>query len=122
MKVDFNGLEKVNKMYYRKKPIVIEAIQWDGSHKSTKEVIEFRGQKVSDDTMTQHKFDEYVQHCNDNGMFIDTLEGQIIASVGDWIIKGVQGEFYPCKPDIFEKTYESLEEEFKRELHEAFTS
>lgn len=41
---------------------------------------------------------------------IETLEGVMDASIGDWIIKGVNGEFYPCKPDIFEKTYEAVEE------------
>jgi hypothetical protein len=41
-------------------------------------------------------------------MNIHTLEGNMIASVGDWIIKGVKGEFYPCKPDIFESTYEEV--------------
>jgi hypothetical protein len=42
------------------------------------------------------------------GVLIDTLEGAMGACVGDWIIRGVQGEFYPCKPDIFEKTYERV--------------
>lgn len=43
-------------------------------------------------------------------MIIDTLEGAMVANVGDWIIKGVNGELYPCKPDIFEKTYEPVEQ------------
>lgn len=45
----------------------------------------------------------------DKEMIIDTLEGQMKANIGDWIIKGVNGELYPCKPDIFEKTYEKYE-------------
>lgn len=45
----------------------------------------------------------------DNGIPIPTLEGEILTSDGDWIIQGVNGEFYPCKPDIFEKTYEVAE-------------
>lgn len=91
---------------YRKRPVVIEAIQLDGSHQSIKAVLEFMGQHVAGDDMAQKKFDDYVFMCNRNGMHIDTLEGGHIASVGDFIIKGVNGEFYPCKPDIFEKTYE----------------
>lgn len=47
-------------------------------------------------------------------MFIPTLEGEMIASVGDWIIKGVKGEFYPCKPDIFEATYEMADAAHKK--------
>ena len=46
---------------------------------------------------------------NESGLIIKTLEGEHIVSVGDYIIKGIEGEFYPCKPNIFEKTYELLE-------------
>jgi hypothetical protein len=76
---------------YRKKPVVIEAIQWDGTTESSHEII---------------KFADVIWHCNHNHMTICTLEGNMKASIGDYIIKGVQGEFYPCKPDIFESTYE----------------
>lgn len=103
-------------MKYRKKPVVVDAIKWDGSRKSTKEVLEFMGQKV--DTRLQiscDKFDEYVDHVNQNGLTIYTLEdgsdgrAKHVASLGDYIIKGVQGEVYPCKPDIFLATYEKVE-------------
>lgn len=94
---------------YRKKPVIIEAIKWDGSHKSTKDILNLMGQNVSTDTITQAKFDEYVFYSNKEGLLINTLEGKLRASVGDYIIKGIQGEFYPCKPDIFEKTYELIE-------------
>jgi hypothetical protein len=103
-------------MKYKKKPVVVDAIKWDGSRKSTKEVLEFMGQKV--DTRLQiscDKFDEYVDHVNQNGLTIHTLEdgsdgrAKHVASLGDYIIKGIQGEFYPCKPDIFEATYEKVE-------------
>jgi len=47
-------------------------------------------------------------HMTDKGICIPTLEGEMTASLGDWIIKGVKGEFYPCKPDIFEATYEPV--------------
>jgi len=98
---------------YRKKPVVIDAVQWDGSRKSTKEVLEFMGQIV--DTKLQiscNKFDDYVSLANKDGLTIHTLEDGVdgrakhVASIGDYIIKGVQGEFYPCKPDIFHAPYE----------------
>ena len=97
-------------MKYRKKPVVIEAIQWDGSRKSTKEVLEFMGQVV--DTKLQiscDKFDDYVSLANKEGLTIHTLEGDMTAQVGDYIIEGVNGELYPIKADIFEKTYEKVE-------------
>ena len=80
--------------FYRKKPVVIEAIQWTGTVASWDEVCEFlpvpeKGHGIESDTVVIH-----------------TLEGDMRASVGDWIIRGVKGEVYPCKPDIFEATYE----------------
>ena len=80
---------------YRKKPVVIEAVQWTG--KNWEEIEQFC-------TALRH------QSLCDKSLVIDTLEGTIVASVGDYVIKGVAGEFYPCKPDIFEKTYEAVEE------------
>jgi len=79
---------------YRKKPVVIEAVQWTGENADV--VAEFFGQE---DTFG----------LNDGIWNIMTLEGTMAASPGDWIIKGVAGEFYPCKPDIFEQTYESVD-------------
>lgn len=74
-----------------KKPVVIQAMQYDGSTESFVEI-------------TQWAEDAW---CRENGaILIPTLEGEMRASPGDWIIKGVQGEFYPCKPDIFTATYE----------------
>ena len=101
---------------FRKKPVEIDAIQWSGSRKSTKEVLEFMGQAV--DTKLQiscDRFDDYVSIANKQGLTIYTLEDGIdgrakhVASIGDYIIKGIQGEFYPCKPDIFELTYEAVD-------------
>ncbi len=80
---------------FRKKPVVIEAIQFDASSKNLAILSEFVAQR------TLHFDPEKEQ------VVIKTLEGEHIASKGDWIIKGVQGECYPCKPDIFEQTYES---------------
>ena len=85
-------------MKYRKKPIVIEAMQFKGLPFST----------------------EFLRWMNDHGLFYDvgvggsliipTLEGEMTAAADDWIIQGIQGEFYPCKPDIFEATYEEVTE------------
>jgi hypothetical protein len=80
---------------FRKKPGVIEAMQWDGQ--SIKAVHDFMGTT----NVPWNVFNE--------AAYIPTLEGLMTASKGDWIIKGVRGEFYPCKPDIFEQAYESAE-------------
>lgn len=88
-------------MKYRKKPIVIEAIQHDNSYGIFQKIKTWSGNaesivraKLIDDKM-----------C----IQIDTLEGLMTANEGDWIIKGIKGELYPCKPDIFEATYEAVE-------------
>lgn len=78
---------------WRKKPVEIEAIQWLGEP-NCEAVFAFIGLPHSDDEMDH------------SVLLIPTLEGTMEASPGDWIIKGVQGEFYPCKPAIFEATYE----------------
>ena len=78
---------------YRKKPVVIEAVQWTG--KNITEVLDFMDWRNA-------------AHDTVSGLTIRTLEGNHHASPGDFIIKGVNGEFYPCKPDIFEKTYEKV--------------
>lgn len=87
-----DSLDKMKSKYtYRKRPIEIKAIQWTG--------------------------DNYVDVCifmgrtalrEDNYIIIETLDGKMKASIGDYIIKGIENEFYPCKPDIFEKTYEKV--------------
>lgn len=86
-------------MKYRKKPVVIEAVQWDGNN--THEIAKF----MNDDVLTCEAF---VNGLWAKAIEIKTLEGTMKASVGDFIIKGINGEFYPCKPDIFEKTYEKV--------------
>lgn len=78
---------------YRKKPVVIEAEQF------TEFGQKIPGLKYKPMSMCIHKEDS--PHC-------ETLEGPLRVSLGDWIIKGVNGEYYPCKPDIFEKTYEKI--------------
>lgn len=92
-----------------KKPVVIEAIQYTGTN--LKEVLEFTGKHPS-----WHKwfdsFESYQKYVDgDNGNFhIVTPEGTMKASIGDWIIEGVSGEHYPCKPDIFKQTYQLVTE------------
>ena len=75
---------------YRKKPVEIEALQWTGANVT--EVITFVGHKV--------------RLAMPNVLVIETLEGRMHASPGDFIIRGVAGEFYPCKPEIFAQTYD----------------
>lgn len=89
--------ERKKHMKYRKKPVVIEAIQWDGAN--LEEIKEFVRESLIYD-------EKGFPHVN---MKIKTLEGDHECTKGDFIIKGVNGEFYPCKPDIFEKTYEAVE-------------
>jgi hypothetical protein len=91
-------------MKFRKKPVVIEAVQWTGDNLI--EVIRHTGQNAS---ASHYKWEEYEDIVRHEGLKIYTLEGPLMASIGDWIIKGVQGEFYPCKPDIFEATYDKEE-------------
>jgi hypothetical protein len=84
-------------MKYRKKPVVIEAIQvtnrtFDAPHPNPEHIAGVT-------------YDPIVKRA-----FIDTLEGTMAADIGDWIITGVQGEHYPCKPDIFEATYDLVDE------------
>jgi len=87
------------KMKYRKKPVVIEARQL--TKESFFDILEWLGK------------DKYSFWTTDTPSYIsiNTLEGVMRASLNDFIIKGVQGEFYPCKPDIFEQTYEALTNE-----------
>ena len=90
-------------MKFKKKPVVIEALQlrWD----NWSEMCDFAGVG----SLTDGK-PERTLHQNSIGLSIPTLEGVMVASEGDWIIKGVKGELYPGKPDIFEMTYEPVEE------------
>ena len=92
---------------FRKKPVEVPAVQWTGLN--IEEVLPFFG-----DISKLPNNGAYVKpgigHMPITGqLVIPTLEGDMIASPGDWIIKGVKGEFYPCKPDIFAATYEAIE-------------
>ncbi len=89
---------------YRKKPVVIEAVQFRGFNEENGQV------ELSEkpDWLTAEFGNEAIFFDEPNTLTIKTLEGNMIASVGDWIIRGVSGELYPCKPDIFQKTYEPV--------------
>jgi hypothetical protein len=99
---------------FRKKPVEVEAVQLRWS--TWNDVCEFLGDIIGPDNPGREIATEQASDtCGEHGaMFIaitiPTLEGDHTALHGDWIIKGVAGEFYPCKPDIFEKTYEPVEE------------
>lgn len=89
---------------YRKKPIVIEAVQWPFQYGSEHPVMERYRVKEGRDTCV------VCEHALSIHGWIHTLEGGHIVCPGDWIITGVQGERYPCKPDIFDATYDLVEE------------
>ena len=80
---------------FRKKPVIVEAVQWTGNNREEME-------KFIPNTILAKKNAE-------EELAIGRLEGVMTASKNDWIIKGVHGEYYPCKPDIFEKTYEQVD-------------
>lgn len=83
-------------MIIRKKPVQVETVRWNGDNWDEIE-----------------KFSPYgiTHNSRDNSLKIDTLEGEMTCSLGDYLIKGLKGEYYPCKPDIFEKSYEIVGEQ-----------
>jgi hypothetical protein len=81
---------------YRKKPVVIEAVQFRAGEQPY---------ELAGDVVTGR-----VRYTEDGTLLIATLEGTMEAKVGDWIIRGVKNELYPCKPDIFAATYEPVED------------
>ena len=92
--------DKMHKIqWFRKKPVVVEAYQWDGTFNGSVEIgIKFPTMQTASITQIPDK--------DGWDWRIKTLEGEHIVSPGDWVLRGVKGEFYPCKPDIFELTYE----------------
>jgi hypothetical protein len=93
-------------MKFRKKPVMIEAVQWTGTKAAFDAILaigltDWKPGEIGSDTFT-----------------IQTLEGDHLARKGDWIIRGVQGEFYPCKPDIFAQTYEPAEDIANAQAHQ----
>lgn len=101
-------------MKYRKKPVVIEAIKWKGDNLF--EVISFTdGVPDLRSDIARNRWEDYCDLVKEEGFKIKTLEGWMNADIGDMIIKGVKGEFYPCKPDIFEQTYEPVDKAERQE-------
>jgi len=84
-------------MKYKKKPVEVEVVQWDGDRKA---MLDFCGELVRMDP------DESMIAFGDDVLLIKTLEGTMKAELGDYIVRGVNGEYYPVKPDIFHQTYE----------------
>jgi len=102
----------VDEMKFRKKPVVIDAKQWDGTAKCATTIINWILESGS--RSARYHGPEEFSDCGSKKysppkIAIDTIEGTITASPNDFIIQGVQGEFYPCKPDIFAKTYEAVD-------------
>jgi len=100
---------------YRKRPVVVEAVQlrWDTwsemcDHADVGSLEDGKPQGAEKDYSTGEPFEHYE---DGPGLAIPTLEGLMIASPLDWVIRGVKGELYTCKPDIFEATYEKVEED-----------
>lgn len=86
-------------MKFRKKPVLIEAVRFDGENR--REALSFIYPDMSEDGLRGAEAMRLP-------IVIETLEGDMTVSPGDWIIRGVKGEFYPCKPDIFDATYEPV--------------
>ena len=84
---------------YRKKPVIIEAIKWDGKEETYYEIL--NNMAIEDKN--------WLRTTKDNKLVIPTLEGEMKANVGDYIVFGVKNEVYPVKPEIFEETYEEVE-------------
>jgi hypothetical protein len=95
-------------MKYRKLPVEIEAVQWNGNN--LVEIVTFLEGKSPklDLEVTRLKWEDYEDLIAKEGLYIKTLEGNMRAYEEDYIIKGIKGEFYPCDKDIFELTYEKI--------------
>jgi hypothetical protein len=83
---------------FKKRPVIINAIQWN--------VTMSAWQGIMDMGLAENRWKPGL--LGSDTFYIVTLEGDMLVSQGDWVIKGVAGEFYPCKPDIFDATYEEV--------------
>lgn len=110
--IDKKDEKTMKAMKYRKKPVEIEAMQWDGTAAGATPIIdwvltgEYAAHYAEAQPETRLK-GKVVRPAAPAHIAINTLEGTMRAIEGDFIIRGVQGEFYPCKPDIFEQTYQT---------------
>lgn len=81
---------------FRKKPVVVDAVQWNGEN-------------IDEVCDLGYAMDDATSITPEGKLKVETLEGTMTADVYDWIIRGIKGELYPCKPGIFEATYESVD-------------
>lgn len=101
----------MNAKRYRKKPVVIEAMQWDGTVASAGDIIDWTLERPETNHTPTYWETNETEHRQHAELHISTLEGVMVASPGDWIIIGLANEVYPCKPDIFQATYEEASDE-----------
>lgn len=105
---------------YRKKPVVVEAVRWTGSN--LEEIRNFVGNDLIENYIEHFDIERALIKQTLAGIAINTLEGTMMVNYGDYIIKGVQGEFYPCEPDIFLKTYEEVDNAETQEERKTYLS
>lgn len=105
---------------YRKKPVVVEAVRWTGSN--LEEIRNFVGNDLIENYIEHFDIEKVLIKQTLVGIAINTLEGTMMVNYGDYIIKGVQGELYPCKPDIFLKTYEEVDNAETQEERKTYLS
>lgn len=101
-------------MKFRKKPVIIEAMQFDGWIRTADPICRWANDGAEEPWITYVT----IRGVEAEDMMVHTLEGDMGVSPGDWVIKGVKGEFYPCKPDIFEATYDRVQEPLAETVHE----
>lgn len=88
---------------FRKKPIEVEAMQWDGTAAGATPIIDW---VLSNDGTARYHDNRYIPSLSQ--IAVDTIEGTMYGDRDWWVIRGVEGEFYPCKPSIFDATYEQV--------------
>lgn len=106
------GVGRGKQMKYRKRPVEVEAVRWEADAQSFYRIANMAsGDSARSGTVTLPRIKElHMQDADDLRVKIETLEGTMYAEVGDWIVRGIKGEAYPVKPDIFDLTYEQIEE------------
>ena len=97
---------------YRKKPVITAAMRWDGTAQEATAIIDWA---LSNDVSIHFRCRDQSGECHTgevgtHDLAIPTLEGTMLANPGDWIVRGTEGEFYPCKPAAFEATFEAVAE------------
>lgn len=96
-------------MRFRKKPVEVEAMQWDGTLESIRVICDWTNRDRSEDPNVDYLTNADAGFTAPFNVLVHTLEGAMQVKPGDWVVQGIKGEFYPCKPDIFALTYEALD-------------